>query len=165
MANKKILVKCKTCSIEWMKFKCDIPKWLGECRKCSKRGMQIAKFTKGKPKSEDHKKAISKALKGKPKLFNRGEGNVNWAGGVTSEYNKIRSSLEYKEWRRKIFERDNFTCKNCGDNKGGNLHAHHIKPFAFFPDERFSINNGQTLCETCHKKTDTWGHKAKKYKN
>ena len=31
--------------------------------------------------------------------------------------------------RKKAFERDNFTCQKCDDGNGGNLNAHHIKPF------------------------------------
>lgn len=80
----------------------------------------------------------------------RGESHPRWKGGITSEYLKIRTSAEYLEWRNKIFERDNFTCQHCGDNRGGNLHAHHIKSFAEFPELRLEINNGLTLCSKCH---------------
>lgn len=27
--------------------------------------------------------------------------------------------------------------------------------------ERFDLNNGRTLCLSCHRKTDNYGHKAK----
>ena len=88
-----------------------------------------------------------------------GENNSNWKGGITPLNLKIRHSREYKLWRKAIFERDNYTCIWCGDKKGGNLNADHIKPFALFPELRFAIDNGRTLCELCHKTTDTYGGK------
>lgn len=66
-------------------------------------------------------------------------------------------SFEYKLWREAVFKRDNFTCIWC-DARGGKLTSDHIKPFSLFPELRFSIDNGRTLCLSCHKTTNTWGH-------
>lgn len=90
----------------------------------------------------------------------RGENSYAWRGGVTPKNNQIRKSLEYKLWREAIFERDNYTCIWCGE-RGGKLNADHIKSFSKYPALRFAIDNGRTLCERCHKKTDTWGGKTK----
>lgn len=64
---------------------------------------------------------------------------------------KGRISPKYKEWRRKVFERDFYTCAICG-KVGGELNAHHIKPYAYYPELRYEVNNGITLCKNCHKK-------------
>ena len=62
----------------------------------------------------------------------------------------IRASKEYYQWRKAVYERDHYTCQNCG-KVGGKLNAHHIKPFKRFPELRFDVNNGITLCFECHK--------------
>lgn len=64
----------------------------------------------------------------------------------------LRNSKEYSEWRKAVFERDHYTCKRCGINRGRVLNAHHIKSFARYPELRFSVDNGITLCEQCHRK-------------
>lgn len=86
----------------------------------------------------------------------RGQNHYRWAGGKTAINKQIRKSLEYRLWREAVFQRDNYTCLWCGQ-RGVKLNADHIKPFALFPELRFAIDNGRTLCEPCHCKTDTWG--------
>ena len=90
-----------------------------------------------------------------------GKNHPLWKGGLTPINIKIRRSLEYRLWRASVFERDRFTCRFC-KKKGGELEADHIKPFALFPELRFKISNGRTLCKTCHKKTDTYGGRSRK---
>jgi hypothetical protein len=68
--------------------------------------------------------------------------------------------VKYNEWRLKVYKRDDFTCKVC-EKVGGKLQAHHIKPWNKYPELRFDINNGITLCIECHKKTDNYGGKGR----
>lgn len=86
-----------------------------------------------------------------------GAANKNWKGGVTSQNEKIRKSLEYKYWRTNVFRRDDYTCQACGKRGKGDLEADHELPFALFPDLRFEVLNGRTLCKDCHKRTPTYG--------
>ena len=132
---------------------------------------QISKRQLGRKLSLEWKKNIGKAQKGKPKhsvesrrkigLGSKGEKSHFWKGGITPVNEKIRKSLEYKLWREAVFTRDKHTCIWCGQ-KGGELNADHIKPFALYPELRFAIDNGRTLCKPCHLKTDTWGGKSKR---
>lgn len=108
-------------------------------------------WNKGKQMNEEYRKR------------NSGEKHYYWKGGVTPLYKKIRKSVEYNLWRKAVFERDNYTCIWCGET-GGRLNADHIKPFSDYPELRFAIDNGRTLCEDCHKKTATWGFNMKNYR-
>lgn len=63
-----------------------------------------------------------------------------------------RYSKEAEEWRKKVFERDDYTCQSCGE-RGGYIEADHCLPWAFFPDLRYELLNGRTLCRPCHNKT------------
>ena len=67
------------------------------------------------------------------------------------ETGRDRTSKDYKLWRLAVYERDDFTCQECG-SRGVRLNAHHIKSWRKHPDLRFAISNGITLCESCHKK-------------
>jgi len=100
----------------------------------------------GKHHTEETKQRQSEAISG--------ENHYNWKGGVSAERDLFISSAEYKNWRKSVFERDDYTCCECG-RRGGNLNAHHILPYRDWKDEQYSLNidNGITLCESCHRKT------------
>lgn len=127
-----------------------------------KKGMPAR--NKGVPMSAEQKAKLRLINLGKKKqggyVFGTGEKNPNWKGGITVGNAKIRGSTEYKLWRKAVFERDDWTCVWCLV-RGGRLEADHIKPFAYFPELRFAIDNGRTLCVPCHQKTDTYRKQTK----
>lgn len=90
-----------------------------------------------------------------------GEDHPNWRGGLTSLNNRARATKAYKEWRKAVFERDNYTCQFC-HKRGGDLEADHIKQFAYHIEVRLDLDNGRTLCKPCHKTTDTHSRKESK---
>lgn len=90
----------------------------------------------------------------------QGEKNPSWKGGISPILRRLRASKRFRDWRVAVFTRDDYTCQIC-KKRGGYLEPDHIKPFAYYPELRFDISNGRTLCKPCHKKTDTYGHKAK----
>lgn len=76
-----------------------------------------------------------------------------WKGGV--KYSRVeRATYEYNTWRKRIFERDEYTCVKCGARSGSGsrieLNAHHILNWRDNEDCRYDIDNGVTLCESCH---------------
>lgn len=91
-----------------------------------------------------------------------GKNNWNWKGGITSDNQKFRASPEYKQWRKAVFERDDYRCLDCGE-RGGILHADHIYPFSLFPRLRLELDNGRTLCRECHKNTDTYLSRVREF--
>ena len=115
-----------------------------------------------KPKSVTH--PVSEETRRKLSEAKKGNKSVYWKGGITLESVTLRQGVEYKLWRESVFKRDEYTCQECGDNKGGNLQAHHIKPFSTHPELHYAIDNGSTLCIPCHKKTDSYGGRQT-YKN
>nr|DAE22155.1 MAG TPA: NinG recombination protein [Siphoviridae sp. ctLsx2] len=74
----------------------------------------------------------------------------NWKGGITPQNKRDRTSYKYRDWRKRVFERDNYTCQICGC-RGGELNAHHKKRWCDYPDLRYDVENGITLCESCHR--------------
>ena len=81
----------------------------------------------------------------------KGENNPAWKGGVTPLNNLIRKTKEYKEWAISVYKKCKYICQGCGIKcKAKNIIAHHIKSFTYFPKLRFDINNGITLCRSCH---------------
>ena len=88
--------------------------------------------------------------KGEPHLWARGKSNPNWKGGSHNERHTAMCRVEYQNWRNAVFGRDNYTCQLCG-KRGGDLEAHHIQHWSEYPDLRYSVDNGLTLCKLCHK--------------
>ena len=121
-------------------------------------------WSKGRKLSEEHKEKIRLKCKGGNKTSFRngykqkkGKDAPGWKGGVSSKNQILRHSKEYNLWRIAVFTRDNRKCVWCGSGK--NIEADHIKRFADYPELRFAIDNGRTLCRKCHKTTDTYGNK------
>lgn len=139
-------------------------------RKNSSTRVKIKPPHLGKPHSEQTKRNISEARKGK----GVGERNGVWKGGISKIEHAVRVMPEYIEWRSKVFQRDSWTCRTCNKN-GGYMTAHHIKSFinilrenkisnitaARNCQELWDINNGVTLCEPCHSLTDNYKSRAK----
>lgn len=90
-----------------------------------------------------------------------GSDHPTWKGGHSR--NKYGGNI-CARWRKSVFERDDYRCvqcrARCGEGKKVILQADHIKPWSLYPDLRFDINNGRTLCVSCHRRTPTYGNKS-----
>lgn len=131
------------------------------------------KGSKRPPFSREWRRKLSEAAKKRV-----GEKNSHWQGGKTPLQFSIRNSELYKQWRKRVFERDNYACIMCGTaGNGKNLNADHIVPLsvlirnagiksvaeAINTKELWDVENGRTLCISCHRETDTYGWKVWNY--
>ncbi len=119
--------------------------WLGKKRSTETK-LKISEAKKGIELSEEHKKKLSEAHKG--------EKAYNWKGNRSKIYG-LRRRAAYKAWRTLVFERDDYTCQECGE-RGMYANAHHIKGVAEYPELVYEVDNGVTLCERCHARVDKY---------
>lgn len=118
----------------------DNPNWRGGRRreKCKDCGTAISNWTVHN---------LCKPCFGKR---NRGKNHACYIGRKYKRYIHKIWTKSYKKWRISVFERDNYTCEECGQ-VGGYLHAHHIASWSNNPKLRYRVYNGVTLCKSCHK--------------
>ena len=106
--------------------------------KCRQR--QLGKFVR----SEEGKKSFKEKISG--------ENHWRWIedrSGV--DLNKRRwNAPKCIEFREKVFTRDSYICKINNQYCKRQLEAHHILRWSKYPELRFDINNGITLCHFHH---------------
>jgi endogenous inhibitor of DNA gyrase (YacG/DUF329 family) len=166
MRYKQYIQKeCEHCKISF-----EVPPRNHKQRFCSKRCANVKCRWLGKNRSEETNLKISQTKKGnspvtsgafkkgqtpwnKGKIYKAilGENHPNWKGGVSDTNKIIRHSIEYNIWRKAVYARDNWTCQHCKVKQRLPV-AHHIKTFKDYPELRFDVDNGLTLCRSCHKK-------------
>lgn len=127
--------------------------WLGKKRPTlSQETKEKISFSlKGHIISQDTKEKISLGNIGK----NLGEKSPRYIMDrtqlkTTSEANQARKSFAYSKWRKEVWKRDNFKCKIANKECKGRIEAHHILGFTAYPELRYEINNGITLCLAHH---------------
>ena len=117
---------------------------------CTKECHTISQTTRKKRFCDECGKKVKYSSSLCSSCSKKGIRNPNYNGGVTPHLRFLRNSKMYKLWRQLVFERDYWECMKCGHH-GGDLHAHHIKPFKDYPELRYELSNGITLCIPCHR--------------
>lgn len=112
----------------------------------------------GAPKG--HSRNSSEAVRAKHSKARRGRfigaDNPNWKGGVRYK-DPDRSRYQNKAWVKAVKDRDGWQCTSCGATD--RLHAHHVKRWKDYPELRYEVSNGVTLCHTCHEAAHGRGFK------
>lgn len=107
-------------------------------------------FVKGKPSPRKGKKARFPIWnKGKKMPQMTGANNSRWKGGKSRDIHSLNNPL-YRDWRTKVFERDNFQCRTKDGHCDGVLQAHHIFRWSEYPELRYEKDNGISLCKFHH---------------
>jgi hypothetical protein len=153
---------------------CNNPNWKGGINSIKKECEECKKIFNAKKSSilEGRARFCSKICHNLwMSRFQIGENASGWRGGRTNLINRLRKSSVYKLWRKLVYERDNFQCVQCGQKGiGKNLNADHKRPFSVLLKENnisdyvkalgcfplWQVDNGQTLCVDCHKKTESY---------
>ena len=155
------LIPCSTRAIHRCFVRLEIPfkpKHItyGEINLNPAKGERNGNWSGGKNKCNDCEKQLTsyKAIRCRKcqSLFNRGENNPCWLPPEqrkVTESEQIRQSVEYAEWRIKVWSRDKNLCKVCNTRQKVMI-AHHLDGFNIFPEKRFDVDNGVTLCDRHH---------------
>ncbi len=147
------------------------------CKKCHNlkfdppTGKPPSRFKKGRTPWNKGKRYKFKSVRLRPGFKPSNgfkEGHTPWNKGKRydnshlQEYHRERrrvgtckSSSNYKNWKDDVWRRDNYECTKCGSKD--KLCAHHIKPWKEYSELRFEIDNGITLCRSCHMKVHEFG--------
>lgn len=116
-------------------------------------------WNKGKTFSEETRKKMSEARIGK-EPWNKGIEWIRMRGENSPVWIKDRTKLARRNgrgdtvasltWARNVKRRDGWKCKMENDKCSGKLEAHHILPVRDYPEERYNLDNGITLCHYHH---------------
>lgn len=83
-----------------------------------------------------------------PKLS--GNSHWNWKGGISNRDIHSLNNPKYRDWRMNVFARDGFKCRIANKDCSGTLQAHHILRWSEYPELRYELNNGISLCVAHH---------------
>lgn len=62
---------------------------------------------------------------------------------------------DFVTWSKQVKEKANYTCDCCGNNKS-KMHSHHLNNWNTYKEQRYELENGVCLCESCHKEFHKW---------
>jgi len=83
---------------------------------------------------------------------NRGKNHYSYkADRTTLKKGRIQAyDYAYRVWMKAVKNRDGWKCKIGNEDCNGRLEAHHILRWSKFPELRYEVNNGITLCHAHH---------------
>lgn len=117
------------------------------CSKSCQGSFQCKKHLAGKKLSQEAKLKMSKIRLEKY----QGVNHPRYIADRTKLCNQSdRRSYAYRNWKKEVYSRDNYKCRISDENCKSILEAHHILNWQDYPELRYKINNGITLCQAHH---------------
>jgi len=103
----------------------------------------------GIPHTEDAK--VKMSLVQKERFLNK-KNHPRWIKdrALVKVYDDRRADSLYKLWRMEVKKRDGYKCVLSDDNCRGRLEAHHVLNWINYPELRYEVNNGVTVCYYHH---------------
>lgn len=86
------------------------------------------------------------------KLNSLSKGTLGWRKNIDllTKSEKKHLDTQYRQWMFSVKNRDKWKCRIADINCDGRLEAHHILNWKEYPELRYEINNGITLCHAHH---------------
>lgn len=113
-------------------------------------------FQNGNELADNSKSKTTRFKKGeRPSIeteFKKGCKPWNWM----EDRSQLKKSEDRREdsahidWSRRVKNRDSWKCKISNEDCNGRLESHHILNWKDYPELRYEINNGITLCSRHH---------------
>ncbi len=139
-------------------------KCMWEFGNCTHRGEDHYRF--GKTVSDEVKEKIRKTITGtktgphSPEWNEKirqshigllaGSKHPGWQGGITIENVALKAQRIYRKWSLDVRERAGNKCSVCGAKK--DLVARHVHGWRAYPELRYAVENGLSMCRKCHAK-------------
>lgn len=118
-------------------------KWMLDKKHSQKTKLKMSLSHKGKKHSLEHNKKVGDS--------HRGEKSYNYIKDRTQlKKSDERRTTACREWRKNTYKRDIWKCKINNQDCDGKIESHHILNWIDYPELRYDINNGITLCHFHH---------------
>lgn len=119
--------------------------WSEERKRLFKKQMRGNTHTLGR-------KCTQEEIKRRQLSLPKGEEHYRWIKDRTKlkDDSRDRGGQLHREWSKQVKNRDNWKCKFNNDDCQEGLVAHHILSWSKYPELRYEVNNGITLCHFHH---------------
>lgn len=154
------LVTCSDCKIEYNKRTDCLKEWNGRCSICALknivntkvRGIRKVEWKKCTLcNKESYWIKIDLCKDCKIKNMPSKENHYKWKKDrSTLSKKQERNDMAYREWRRLVWERDEFKCQIPDESCDKKFEAHHIVRWVEDEKLRYEVSNGITLCKKHH---------------